>query len=577
MLPPRYLSCVGLIFIVLAVVAQPSLAQWQVNGAAVCQYTANQVTPQIVSDGAGGAIMTWKDHRGFNYDIWAQRVDAAGGAQWTTDGVAVCTGNGEHDKPVMVPDGSGGTIITWMDHRGSNYDIYAQRLDGSGTPQWATDGVVVCNGNGEHDSPAIVSDGAGGAIISWADYRSGTHPDIYAQRMSSGGASQWTANGVGICTANNDQVEPRMVSDGASGAIIVWQDLRTNSTWDVYAQHVLSSGTVDGAWPIDGVGVNVGLLDQVSPELTSDGLGGAIVTWRDYRFNGNPTLFAHHVLNSGALDSGWPVGGRALYPDQGDPQHQRMIPDGANGALVAWVDPRGAGSPQVYVHHVTASGALDGTWPFGGRLLDTHVGNSQDFPQLVSDGAGGAIVAWQDDGAHGGTGYDIFAQHVEASGSLDPAWSASGRALCVAAGDQVAPQILSDGAAGAIVAWEDDRNGSSNADIFAMRIYGSGGLAAVPPEKVEGLRVDPPSPNPASTVASIDFDLPTAESVSVTVYDVSGHLLRTLAASLRFPPGSNRLTWDGRKSDGSSVRPGIYFVRVQAAGASVSHRVVWLR
>jgi hypothetical protein len=575
MLSPRLVPSVCLIFGSIAVVAQPSFAQWQMNGVAVCQYAGNQVTPQIVSDGAGGAIMTWKDHRGFNYDIWAQRVDAVGGAQWTADGVAVCTGNGEHDMPVIVSDGSGGAIITWKDHRGSNYDIYAQRLNASGTPQWATDGVVVCNGDGEHDSPAIVSDGAGGAIISWTDYRSGTHPDVYAQRMSAGGASQWTANGVGICTASNDQVESRMVSDGASGAIIVWQDLRSNSYWDVYAQHVLSSGAVDGAWPINGLGVCTTFLDQVNPELTSDGGGGAIVTWRDYRANGNAGLYVHHVLNSGTLDGAWPILGLGVDTDLDNPQHQQIIPDGANGAIIAWA--KEFNSPAtVYVHHVWAGGTLDGTWPYSGRGVSGSL-STQDFPQLVSDGMGGAIVAWQDYGTIGTASYDIYAQHVYSYGGRDLAWSADGRALCLAAGDQVAPQIVSDGAAGVIAAWEDDRNGSSNADIFAMRVYGSGDLAAVTPEQVEGLRVSPPSPNPARAVVSIGFDLPTEGSVSVGVYDVSGHLLRTLAAARRFPAGSHGLIWDGRTGNGSSVSPGIYFVRLQTAGASVSRSVVWLR
>ena len=37
-----------------------------------------QWIPKLVSDGAGGAIMTWWDERTYNGDIYAQRVDRHG-------------------------------------------------------------------------------------------------------------------------------------------------------------------------------------------------------------------------------------------------------------------------------------------------------------------------------------------------------------------------------------------------------------------------------------------------------------------------------------------------------------------
>lgn len=79
----------------------------------------------------------------------------------------------------------------------------------------------------------------GGMILVWIDARNGSDKegayDIYAQRVSSAGAPQWTANGVPVCTAANDQNYPVLVSDGAGGAIITWQDLRNGGS-DIYAQ-----------------------------------------------------------------------------------------------------------------------------------------------------------------------------------------------------------------------------------------------------------------------------------------------------------------------------------------------------
>src|SRR5205814_7892338 len=88
-------------------------------------------------------------------------------------------------------------------------------------------------------------------------------------------------------------------------------------------------------------------------------------------------------------------------------------------------------------------------WPAFGRAIGAAPGN-QDDAQAATDGAGGAIITWVD--AASGV-VDLFAQHVLASGALDPAWPTGGRALLTdpstlpgPSGRQVFPVIVSDGA-----------------------------------------------------------------------------------------------------------------------------------
>ena len=45
-------------------------------------------------------------------------------------------------KPEIVSDGLGGVIAAWQDSRGGSLDIYARRINGSGVPQWAANGVA---------------------------------------------------------------------------------------------------------------------------------------------------------------------------------------------------------------------------------------------------------------------------------------------------------------------------------------------------------------------------------------------------------------------------------------------------
>jgi hypothetical protein len=55
---------------------------------------------------------------------------------------------------------------------------------------WPTDPLVnvpFCTAASTQKSPTIVTDGAGGAIVTWSDYRSGSYSDIYAQRVRANG------------------------------------------------------------------------------------------------------------------------------------------------------------------------------------------------------------------------------------------------------------------------------------------------------------------------------------------------------------------------------------------------------
>ena len=79
---------------------------------------------------------------------------------------------------------------------------------------WPTDPTVnvpVCTAFGSQLYPAIATDGAGGAIVTWSD------GDIHAQRISADGTPLWTADGVALCTAQWTQERPTIVSDGGVG------------------------------------------------------------------------------------------------------------------------------------------------------------------------------------------------------------------------------------------------------------------------------------------------------------------------------------------------------------------------
>ena len=79
-------------------------------------------------------------------------------AYWVQDGVAVCTATGYpayQEYPTITSDGAGGAVITWQDYRSGDYDIYVQCVDAAGNIKWTTDGIAVCTATGYQENPDI--------------------------------------------------------------------------------------------------------------------------------------------------------------------------------------------------------------------------------------------------------------------------------------------------------------------------------------------------------------------------------------------------------------------------------------
>jgi hypothetical protein len=380
--------------------------QWAAGGVPLSTTVGNQGSPAAVDDGAGGAIVAWSDIRAGNLDIYVQHIDASGNALWGSGGLAICQAANDQGSPVIVSDlkssvPAPGAIIAWQDSRSGVSNIYAQSVDGqTGTVRWAANGVAVAPSAASQTQAVMCTDGTGlstnpkGAIIAWTDSRNQTSSglDIYAQRMSGGGAPQWGSSGLAVCTAPGAQQLPSMVFAGSGNAIVAWEDTRTGAS-DIYAQQV--GGGVN-RWTGGGVSVCGSTGDQVSVFLTADGAGGAIAAWEDGRYSTTyHDIFAQRVDGSGSalwLANGVPVctaSDKQLVP--------AVTSDQANGALIVWDDWRSRVG-DLYGQRIDSSGSALGN-PDG-----VHLGREavQDQPQIISDNAQGAIIAWATiDGIYG--------------------------------------------------------------------------------------------------------------------------------------------------------------------------------
>jgi hypothetical protein len=339
--------------------------------------------PCIAPDGSGGAIIAAV--RGG--DLYAYRIDAGGSAAWGTNGIFVCGAGDTIASPSLAGDGAGGCFIAWQDMRNDAGDIYAQRLSPSGTPQWAPGGVPVCDTAQAQREPSVALDGAGGIIVAWSDNRDSLQYDVYAARLSAVGVPLWRVDGVPVCAAAGDQSRPIAAPNGSyGGAVVAWIDARSGND-DLYAQRLLDAGAP--SWEPDGVAVCPASGAQNGLVMTpSDANGGLLLAWVDRR-GGSADIFAQKIVSTGA--SAWLAGGAPVCTAAGDQINAGIVPDGVGGALVVWRDGRTDPEPDIYIQHLNASGYS--AWAVNGVAVCALSGAQTD-PAVVPDGAGGAIVSW---------------------------------------------------------------------------------------------------------------------------------------------------------------------------------------
>jgi len=457
--------------IFLALFAIPAIAnaQWVYPGTPISTNVNDQRVITSCPDGAGGAILTWEDYRFTGLaDVFAQRVSASGVPQWTTDGVVICSAATNQYQPRIASDGAGGAIITWMDFRSGTYDVYAQRVNASGIVQWTPNGLLVASGTGDQVWPIIAADGAGGALITWYDNRNvaTSGQDIYVQRINSLGASMWTANGLLLCNAVNDQTIPQVASDNAGGAFVTWSDLRPGpGNSEIYVQHINFSGTI--LWGANGTSACIAAGNQDLPMVASDGGTGAVFVWQDFRA-ANWDIYAQHFLTAGATT--WTVNGTAVCTASGNQTNPVLLADGTGGAYFTWSDNRGS-SLDIYAQRINGPGVT--LWASGGTPVCNTTG-AQSNVQIVTDGANGAILTWEDSRV---IPSDVYTQHLDGNGT--PQWSSNGAQMDNSAFADNAPIPVADGAGNVIVAWSGYPAGI-DANIYAQRIDGRYGVPGRP-------------------------------------------------------------------------------------------------
>lgn len=375
----------------------------------------NAQKPAIAAPESGYAIAAWIS--GSPGKVYAQRIDSSGILQWAsavqltnscyidhgldmTEGVnngafVVFTATNVHvvhvhsdgtltypgidgidlgavpvDPPVIDSIGvtSFGAFVTFNKSNAGNEDIVAQYIframtyiPGQGFSfyldlPWGDTPVTISDDAREEQAYSIAVDSNNNALIAWYGYvpTAALTSQIRVQKINPDGVCQWTADGVVVLSSSVAAwrtyaytVSTTVISDGSGGAIAAWSDWRNEPSAgfsdDIYAQRVYSAGTI--AWPVNGAAVRSQIGAQRLPKMVSDGNGGGVITWEDHTAFG-PDIRAARLNSDSSqqwakviFQDGWPgnPGGRQENP--------QVVLDVVNnpcppGSIILWLDTR---------------------------------------------------------------------------------------------------------------------------------------------------------------------------------------------------------------------------------------------
>ncbi len=215
----------------------------------------NQYDGVIQSDSNDNFYVGWTDERDGDLNIYAAKFDRNGNPLWGGSNVRMTTNGGSTNQYMaeLAVDSSNNPYITWTDERDGNKNIYLAKynpVDGSQT--WEIKVNSNTNTTDQYSSSFAI-DTSDNIYIAWTDEREG-NPDIYAQKIDISGTKLWTDDvRVNISLGTSNEYNPSVtidVSTAPDTPYVTWES-NVNGDNDIFISSFEEYGSVTNIPNID--------------------------------------------------------------------------------------------------------------------------------------------------------------------------------------------------------------------------------------------------------------------------------------------------------------------------------------
>lgn len=313
--------------------------------------------PGIARDDSAGAFVAWATPT--SLQLLRARGTGTIVPGWPAAGVAL----GAVDYPLFLPpvldrDGASGVVVMYQSF--DSMQVVRYRANGTLAPGWTASGLRLNRGSA---LPAtltwakLVGSDSTHWLATWLEPTDGVNPAMLKlARFKNDGTLDpaWPAGGV-IVRSAAAIAEPSVAKDGAGGAWLTWEESGV-----ARVRRVLASGSFAPAFvagPLDPL--DPGAVYGVSGTLQcTSGRGNAVViAWDDTRAS-QPGVRVRGLLGDGSPDPQWPDSGRVVPTPSAGSALRALTTDGDGGAYVSYIQANGAANELWATHLALTPNAL---------------------------------------------------------------------------------------------------------------------------------------------------------------------------------------------------------------------------
>ena len=386
----------------------------------------------------------------------------------------------------VATDGGGKWLAVWHATRGqgsgggTDWDVLVSRSSDDGTT-WSTPAPLNTNADddaGNDLSPVAVTDEAGAWVVAWSSTESmrgslGLDADILFARSADNGAT-WSTSAPLNVNAGSDYGEDRdiaLATNGSGTWLAVWASTdsltnRVGGDSDIFVARSTDNGaTWTHPMPLNSNAGRDAGFDK-SPDVVTDGSGRWIATWSSGDSLRGRIGSDRDILSSRSDDDGatWtdpePLNTNAATDGNAD-WTPRLATDGRGQWVAVWTTADSLGDTIGVDRDVVVARSSDNglTWTPPAPLdHDAAVDAREDSsPAIVTSGLGSWVAVWHSWSAFNTKGHvdaDIVATHSSDDGMTWSAPIALNPDARNDSGDDVLPDVATDGRGHCIAVWQ---------------------------------------------------------------------------------------------------------------------------